>query len=443
MLIHAYSLLIQCNFAAHIIENNYVGSVVLQLTASDVDENENSIFDYVITTVTCNVDVVSATTGNTSFGVKSRDLFHINSRGVISASITFDRERCAQCRLTVLAVDRGLPAQTGSTVIDVMIDDSNDEIPMFVSAADGITKTINYSFQVYENNSPGGTPIGSVMARDLDATIANNRIQYSFVTMAGQSLSRTWDKFVLDSDTGDIYTSAPLDRETQSVYVVKVAAFDTGQPRPMTSTATVVIHVDDVNDNDPVIVYPSLSNGSLTVSNRVPVGHPMVRVVAHDSDSGRNAQLTYRLVQHASHFRIESENGVLFVTSKLTDEAEYQLVVVVSDSGREPRSASAALAVRVNSSLPFPVHAAAGDVIMSPAEVVRFGLIMTGVGVLLVLLVVVVVFIKRWTICCQVRGGGSTKARRRLAAVHMLTSGDFDRKSELIETSPSATVKPL
>jgi len=57
-------------------------------------------------------------------------------------------------------------------------------------------------------------------------------------------------KFVIDRHTGVIRTSASLDREQQSEYLLVVMATDRGVV-PQSSTARVVVRVDDVNDHAP------------------------------------------------------------------------------------------------------------------------------------------------------------------------------------------------
>ena len=139
--------------AAHLTENNFVGTVVIQLTANDIDDGNNSLFDYTITDISPSSDYVSMTTEQAPVALRSRDLFHINSRGVVSASAMFDRERHSHFQLVVVAVDRGIPSQTGSTVVTVFIDDVNDEWPTFVKS-DGVTTTTIYVFRVVENDKP-------------------------------------------------------------------------------------------------------------------------------------------------------------------------------------------------------------------------------------------------------------------------------------------------
>ena len=56
--------------------------------------------------------------------------------------------------------------------------------------------------------------------------------------------------------SGVIYLSGSLDYETKNQYILTVEAYDCGIPSRMTST-NVTIHVNDVNDNVPVITPQS------------------------------------------------------------------------------------------------------------------------------------------------------------------------------------------
>lgn len=57
-------------------------------------------------------------------------------------------------------------------------------------------------------------------------------------------------KFSIDRYTGVISTSVSLDREQQSEYLLVVIATDRGL-LPQSSTARVVVRVEDDNDNSP------------------------------------------------------------------------------------------------------------------------------------------------------------------------------------------------
>jgi hypothetical protein len=57
--------------------------------------------------------------------------------------------------------------------------------------------------------------------------------------------------------TGAVFVRARLDHETSSVYHLIVIGRDLG-PDSVASEATVVVHVEDVNDNAPSIIASTL-----------------------------------------------------------------------------------------------------------------------------------------------------------------------------------------
>ena len=56
---------------------------------------------------------------------------------------------------------------------------------------------------------------------------------------------------------GQVNTKKLLDREVEDVYHVIIMAEDGGRPS-LSTTTTVIIHVDDVNDNTPYFTFPSV-----------------------------------------------------------------------------------------------------------------------------------------------------------------------------------------
>ena len=57
--------------------------------------------------------------------------------------------------------------------------------------------------------------------------------------------------FSVDSHTGQLYVHSGLDREKQAQFKLYVLAKDRGRPHARTSTATVNLLIDDVNDEAP------------------------------------------------------------------------------------------------------------------------------------------------------------------------------------------------
>ena len=72
----------------------------------------------------------------------------------------------------ILAIDFGEPPRTGTADVIILIDDVNDQNPVFSES--------NYIFKILENQLPG-TIVGHVSATDLDLASDNTDIRYSLV----------------------------------------------------------------------------------------------------------------------------------------------------------------------------------------------------------------------------------------------------------------------
>ena len=98
--------------------------------------------------------------------------------------------------------------------------------------------------------------------------------------------------FHIDFKTGVLTVTNPLDYESQSMHVLTVRATDsvTGA----FSEASVEIEVEDVNDNAPIF---SKLTYSVDIPEGLTVGTSVIKVSASDRDSGRNKELTFRMVK--------------------------------------------------------------------------------------------------------------------------------------------------
>jgi len=71
----------------------------------------------------------------------------------------------------------------------------------------------------------------------------------------------------VDGDSGVIRTTRRLDREQRSTYVFTVSASNddviTASRRHGNDVADVIVRVDDVNDNEPVFVFPGRKRGDV------------------------------------------------------------------------------------------------------------------------------------------------------------------------------------
>lgn len=83
-------------------------------------------------------------------------------------------------------------------------------------------------------------------------------------SLTPQTQSAHGHVFSIRSSTGDVMVRGVVDREKTSVYQLTVVAHDQG-PDPLSSETNVLVYVDDVNDNAPLVTIHTLTgSGRLT-----------------------------------------------------------------------------------------------------------------------------------------------------------------------------------
>ncbi|CAH8584141.1 unnamed protein product [Schistosoma bovis] len=141
--------------------------------------------------------------------------------------------------------------KTGTLDLIIEIADINDELPKFPQK--------QYEFHIGEN-SPSGSIIGQVNAIDLDDGL-NSMINYTIKEMKpfinhNHNNHDYYDYYneliYIDSITGEIKLYTMIDREKLLKIHLIIEAKDNGQPS-RSSLTNVIIHIDDINDNSPII----------------------------------------------------------------------------------------------------------------------------------------------------------------------------------------------
>ncbi|XP_044278789.1 protocadherin beta-16-like isoform X2 [Varanus komodoensis] len=304
-------------------EDSPVQTVVALFSVTDPDSGDNG-------RTTCTIDP------SLPFALRATE----NSYYQLVTQWPLDRERITEYNMTVKATDRGSPQLTSLTVISIPISDINDNPPVFERPL--------YEMQVRENNIPG-LLIGSVHASDLDAE-QNAKLTYAL--LPGKVGDSPVSSYVsINSETGNLYALRSFDYENMRELRVMVRALDKGSP-PLSSQATVRVHVVDENDHAPFILHP-LQNSSSPSSDLVPrgaeAGYLVTKVVATDHDSGQNSWLSYQLLKATEPglFVVGAQNGEVRTTRPVQarDSSKQTLVVAVRDSGHPPQSASATLRI--------------------------------------------------------------------------------------------------
>ncbi|XP_013928435.1 PREDICTED: protocadherin gamma-B5-like, partial [Thamnophis sirtalis] len=154
----------------------------------------------------------------------------------------------------------------------------------------------------------------------------------------------------INSESGTLYSQRSFDYEQLREFEVQVKAEDGGSP-PLSSNATLRLFIQDQNDQNPQILYPSPgAEGSASfemVPRSAEMGYLVTKVVAVDSDSGHNAWLSYHLLQATEPglFTIGAHTGEIRTlrTFLERDALKQKLVVLVKDNGQPPLSATVSL----------------------------------------------------------------------------------------------------
>ncbi|KAJ8250704.1 hypothetical protein COCON_G00226260 [Conger conger] len=274
------------------------------------------------------VDPDNGDNGTVVYSISPANPFYnINSStGKIRTSgVVLDREspntKDTQLMRTIVvsATDRGTPPlrSSVSTTVFVNLLDLNDNDPTFLN--------LPHVTEVPES-LPIGSSVFKVRVSDPDED------ENGQVTMVLQMGMPRLD-FTLNTSTGVLVSTARLDREQISQYLLRVVAYDAGQ-FPRTSTSTLTVTVLDVNDGTPTF-YPKMYNVSLQESIRR--DFVVSRLNCTDSDSGLNAELSYFITEgnQDGKFSVGFRDGVVRTVVGLDREtqAAYTLLIEAIDNG--------------------------------------------------------------------------------------------------------------
>ncbi|KFU99901.1 Cadherin EGF LAG seven-pass G-type receptor 2, partial [Pterocles gutturalis] len=282
-----------------ILENMPAGTSVTSVSATDVDEGLNGLVVYTL-----------------KGGEGKMD---IDTSGLILLEKELDREKQGFYNLTVIASDQGQPRLSTALNLTVIVDDVNDNPPVFSSS--------RYEVSVPEDEVLGRALL-TVSATDLDAG-ANALVKYRIVSQQPPTSSPV---FLLSLTTGQLSLSQQLDYETIKQFEVKVEASDGGQPS-LSTTTLVVVHVLDVNDNPPEFNQAAYD---ISVLENLQKGSPIYTFSVTDKDEVENARITYYLSagDGDNPYSIQ-QDGTILVNGYVDRETKekYELLLVASDNG--------------------------------------------------------------------------------------------------------------
>lgn len=252
--------------------------------------------------------------GNNSFqykllGAGAGNIFVIDERtGDIYAVQKLDREEQSLYTLRAQVIDTttGRAVEPESEFV-IRVSDINDNEPKFLDEP--------YEAIVPEM-SPEGTLVIQVTASDADDPSSGNNARLLYSLLQGQPY------FSIEPTTGVIRISSKMDRELQDEYWVIIQAKDMiGLPGALSGTTSVLITLSDINDNKPIF-KDSLYR--LTVSESVPIGTSIGKIMAYDNDIGENAEMDYSIEDDSKTFDIitnnETQEGIVILRKKVDFE---------------------------------------------------------------------------------------------------------------------------
>ncbi|XP_076446894.1 protocadherin-1-like [Babylonia areolata] len=320
----------EANFSATVPENNAEGQYLLQVTARDRDSGPNAQITYGLV----EEDQEGAAGAGGVQGAGRYVSVHAET-GVVRAKMPLDRELTPVIKVTLTAVDGGAEARTGTAGLTIRVTDINDNSPQLLH--------LPYHFQVSEGALPGHV-VAKMAALDVDEGI-NGQVEFFFAGSVSGEVP-----FAVHTN-GTITVSGVLDRETSDAHVFTVLARDKGTI-PRSNSTQVTIRVTDINDNAPVILFPTSVNHSVVITTLPEQGITLGRVIAYDVDEGNASSLNY--VIHSGDaqgvFDIDPEQGEIFLADlkRLRNPHTYQVVLRVYDRGPIPLFAETSLQIEVN-----------------------------------------------------------------------------------------------
>ena len=268
-------------------------TVILRMTATDVDDGRNSELTY------------------------SLESMRIGERNGSAEDLGkwFSVDRTGQ----VLVLSKLWCAFTPSFTLSIDVRD-NGRVPLHGKTALKINVQCSqhmFNFSVAENK-PEGSEVGRIQ---LTSTEPSKPLRITLLTSTAD--------FALDEKKGILITTRKLDREANSSYLLTAVISD----GTLDMETTLNVRVEDMNDNSPEFVGMQDSH-NITVTNGVFIGETVLKVQATDDDAGSNGLVQYSIVSGDDHqvFHMNKRNGKITLRKVLTEKT-YILTIRAADSG--------------------------------------------------------------------------------------------------------------
>ena len=318
-------------------------NALVSIRVINVDDNQ-PIFDksYYITTIPEDMMVYSSLLAvhatdkdgdSITYRIRSSnysDWFSMQGNNITLAK-NIDYENVSNIYLTVEAVSGGVNLFVGTTQVEIVIADINDNYP--------IMSSVVYYANISEQSVPGQL-VAAISASDADSSL-NGRLSF-YIDSPGPF------DILTDHNRGLIYLTSTLNYESIQFYQIVVNVSDNGSPQKWAlQQATVNVTIQDVNDNNPVFFESSYN---VSLYENITVGSVVIKVNASDADNDNNGYITYMIANtEPIPFAINSSTGTVTLTKSLVYKLKgsYEIIIVARDGGTPAREGRTVISVNV------------------------------------------------------------------------------------------------
>uniref|UniRef100_A0A668AP98 Protocadherin-8 n=1 Tax=Myripristis murdjan TaxID=586833 RepID=A0A668AP98_9TELE len=275
---------------------------------------------------------------------KASRIFNIDPySGDVTLKALVDFEQKRSYELIIQASDLGANPVPSTCKVLVEIVDVNDNAPEInikpmTSSSDGVA---------YITEAAAAESFVALISTSDRDSGSNGYVRSSLQGHAHFKLQEAY------GDTFMIVTTTTLDRERIPEYNLTVIAEDLGNP-PFKTVRQYTIRVTDENDNPPLFSKPVYEVS--VMENNIP-GSYVSTLVARDPDMGRNAKVSYKLIDAevsggapvSTYVSIDSLSGSLYSLRSFDYETlqQIELTIQAEDTGSPPLSSTSTIRIRV------------------------------------------------------------------------------------------------
>uniref|UniRef100_A0A8C5C7W8 Cadherin domain-containing protein n=1 Tax=Gadus morhua TaxID=8049 RepID=A0A8C5C7W8_GADMO len=298
------------DYTIKIMENSPIGSLMLTLNATDLDDGSNAEIEYMYSLYT------SEMTQNT---------FNVNPHtGEITVKGVLNYEDFKLYDMELIATDKGVPALSGQCKVTVVVEDMNDNHPgISIKSFQSPVKENIEAGERFSVNNAVDPDVGSNSVKTYQLSTSEH---FDIAIQTG----RDGSKFA------DLILKKVLDREQQAVHNLVLTAVDGGTPS-RTGTASITVRVLDTNDNAPQF---DKDHYTIQIIENSPIGSLVLKPNATDLDDGSNAEIEYMYSLYTSEmtqntFNVNPRTGEITVKGVLNyeDFKLYDMEVIATDKG--------------------------------------------------------------------------------------------------------------